>query len=207
MQNIESAQAVGSAPPSMGHRVLRFPHGVANLTVRVDQSMTGVYQGEFSGPAPQVGEGAEQITIDYPRFNPLMWGRTAAAVTINPRVSWAIEIEGGVAHWDGDLTSVGLSGIELRGGGSHLRLRLPRPSGTVPIRISGGVKDLHLLRTSSVPVRIEIAGGASKLALDHQRFGAVGGPIELESDGYSSSADRYRVEIGGGASQVVIRPE
>jgi len=206
MKNIGSAQSAESARPTTGHSVLRFPHGVANLTLRVDESMTAVHRADFSGPAPLVTEGADQITIDYPRFNPLTWGRTAAAVTINPRVNWAIEIEGGVAHWDGDLTSVELSRVEVRGGGSHIRLRLPRPSGTVRLRISGGVKDLHLLRTSSVPARIQIAGGASKLALDGQGFGAVGGPIGLESDGYSSSADRYLVDIGGGASQVTIGP-
>ncbi len=207
MKNIGSAQSVESARPGTGQSVLRFPHGVANLTLRVDESMAGVYRGDFSGPAPEVTEAADQITIDYPRFNPLTWGRTAAGVTINPRVSWAVEIDGGVAHWDGDLTSVDLSGIEVRGGGTHIRLRLPAPGGTVPIRISGGVKDLHFLRASSVPVRIQIAGGASKLALDRQGFGAVGGPIELESDGYSSRADRYLVEIGGGASQVTIGSE
>jgi len=185
---------------------LVFPHGVANLTVRVDPSMTGTYHGEFYGPKPRVTEAEGVVSIDYSQFNPFMWGRTSADVRLSPAASWAIEIRGGVSHWDSDLRSLELTGIEVRGGVSKVDLRLPRPTGSSIIRVSGGASHLTLRRPAGVPARLQIGGGASKLELDAQYLGAVGGPVRLETPEYANATDRYEVEIGGGASQIrVIR--
>lgn len=183
---------------------LLFPHGVANLTIRVDASMATVYRGEFYGPKPQVTEADGVISIDYPRFNPLIWGRTAADVTVRPSVAWFIEIRGGVSRWDADLRTGTVAGIEVHGGLNQVELQLPEPSGSVQLRVTGGASHLRLRRPSSVPARIRIGGGASKLALDEQGFGAVGGPVRLESPDYSAAVNRYEIEIGGGASQIII---
>jgi hypothetical protein len=74
----------------------------------------------------------------------------------------------------------------------------------VPIRVSVGVSHLTLRRSGEVPARVHIRGGASKLELDTQSLGAIGGPIRLETPGYASATDRYDVEIGGGASGITI---
>ncbi len=185
---------------------LVFPRGVANLTVRVDPSITGSYQGEFYGPKPRVSEADGVVSIDYSQFNPFRWGRTSADVRLSPSASWAIEIRGGVSHWDSDLRNLELTGIEVRGGVSKVELRLPRPTGSSIIRISGGASQLTLRRPAGVPARLQIGGGASKLELDAQYLGAVGGPVRLETPEYASAQERYDVEIGGGASQIrVIR--
>jgi len=185
---------------------LVFPRGVANLTVRVDPSMTGTYQGEFYGPKPRVSETGGVVFIDYSQFNPFRWGRTSADVRLSPSASWAIEIRGGVSHWDSDLRNLELTGIEVRGGVSKVDLRLPRPTGSSIVRVAGGVSHLTLRRPAGVPARLQIGGGASKLELDAQYLGAVGGPVRLETPDYSNATDRYDVEIGGGASQIrVIR--
>jgi hypothetical protein len=183
---------------------LVFPYGVANLTIRVDESMSEKYRAEFYGPKPRVTEADGVISIEYSRFNPLIWGRTSAAVTLSPSVAWFIEIRDGVSHWDGDLRSVQIAAIDVRGGVSHVELRLPRPSGVVPIRVSGGVSHLTLRRPGGVPARVHIGGGASKLELDRQYLGAIGGPVRLETAGYPGATDRYDLEIGGGASKVTI---
>ena len=70
---------------------LVFPRGVANLTVRVDPSMTAAYQGEFYGPKPRVTEADGLVSIDYSQFNPFRWGRTSADVRLNPSSTWAID--------------------------------------------------------------------------------------------------------------------
>jgi len=186
---------------------LVFPHGVANLTIRVDASMASIYRGEYYGPRPRVTEAEGVISIDYPRFNPLAWGRTAADITVHPSVAWFVHIRDGVSRWDADLRNVDLAGIDVRGGVSRVDLQLPRPAGTVRVRVSGGASQLRIRRPSGVAARIQIGGGASKLALDDQGFGAVGGPVRLESPDYSAAADRYEIEIGGGASKITIERE
>ena len=97
-----------------------------------------------------------------------------------------------------------VDGIEIRGGVSRADLRLPRPTGTVPIRVSGGVSHLTIHRPGTVPGRIQIGGGVSKLELDTQYLGAIGGPVRLETSGYPDARDRYDLEIGGGASKITI---
>ena len=183
---------------------LVFPRGVANLTVRVDPSITGSYQGEFYGPKPRVSEADGVVWIDYSQFNPFKWGRTSADVRLSPSRNWAIEIRGGVSHWDSDLRNLELTGIEVRGGVSKVELRLPRPNGSSIIRIFGGASQLTLRRPAGVPARLQIGGGASKLELDTQYLGAVGGPVRLETPDYPNAQDRYEVEIGGGASRIRI---
>ncbi|HVH66071.1 MAG TPA: hypothetical protein VM674_08545 [Candidatus Acidoferrum sp.] len=186
---------------------LVFPHGVANLTIRADASMAETYHAAFEGPKPQVSEQDGVISIDYPRFNPLIWGRTAADITINPARAWAFEIGGGVSRWDGDLRPVTVNSIDIRGGASEVALQLPSPAGSVPIHVSGGASKMTLRRPDGVPARLAVGGGASKLGLDDQFFGAVGGPVRLESGNYSTATDRYDVEIGGGASKITVGRE
>jgi len=183
---------------------LVFPRGVANLTVRVDPSMTGTYQGEFYGPKPRVSEADGVVSIDYSQFNPFRWGRTSADVRLSPSASWAIEIRGGVSHWDSDLRNLELTGIEVGGGVSKVDLRLPRPTGSSSIRVAGGASQLTLRRPAGVPARLQIGGGASKLELDTQYLGAVAGPVRLETPEYANSHDKYDVEIGGGASRIRV---
>ena len=183
---------------------LVFPHGVANLTVRVDPSMTGTYQGEFYGPKPRVTEGDGVVSIDYSQFNPFKWGRTSADVRLSPTASWAIEVRGGVSHWDSDLRTLELTAIEVRGGVNKVELRLPRPRGSSIVRVSGGASHLTLRRPAGVPARLQIGGGASKLELDTQYLGAVGGPVRLETPDYPKAQDRYDIEIGGGASRIRV---
>jgi hypothetical protein len=53
-------------------------------------------------------------------------------------------------------------------------------------------------------VRLEIRGGASPIALDAQRLGAVGGDTVLESGEVEKQGGRYEVSVSGGASDVAV---
>jgi hypothetical protein len=205
MTNAETTTAnrPDRAIPTQTNRLV-FPHGVANLTIRVDASMASPYRGEFYGPRPRVTAADGVITIDYPRFNPLIWGRTSAAVTVSPKVAWFIDIRDGVSRWDADLRQVAVTGIDVHGGMNRIDLQLPEPAATVRILVSGGASHMRLRRPAAVPARIHIGRGASKLALDDQQFGAVGGPVRIETPDYSRSANRYDIEIGGGASRITV---
>jgi len=62
-------------------------------------------------------------------------------------------------------------------------------------------------RPARVAARIQIGGGASKLGLDRQYLGAIGGPIQLETPDYATAGDRYELDIRGGASRVTVDQE
>jgi hypothetical protein len=62
---------------------------------------------------------------------------------------------------------------------------------------------LTLLRPAGVAATLGIAGGASRLTFDGERYGAIGGETRLETAN-AASADRYEIEITGGASKLVV---
>ena len=49
-----------------------------------------------------------------------------------------------------------------------------------------------------------MGGGASKLAFDDQRLGAVGAEATLESGSYAGATDRYEITVTGGANDVSV---
>jgi hypothetical protein len=169
---------------------LEIVHGATKVLLRTDGEMPELVRAHFEGPTPEVEAHSGTVTIRYPRFAPGEWlqlgflrNRHAADVVLNATIPWTVVIDGGA---------------------SDVELRLPKPSGVVPIRISGGASKLTIHRPAGVPVRLQIKGGASQLVLDDQRFGAVGGETRLNSHHDQNAPDRYEVTIGGGASRLTI---
>jgi hypothetical protein len=105
---------------------------------------------------------------------------------------------------EADLSDLRLQGVHLCGGASRVDLTLPAPSGTVPVRVSGGASHLTLRRPAGVAVRLRVGGGLSKLAFDDMQLGAVGGHSHWQSPAYANATDRYDLEITGGASRLTV---
>jgi hypothetical protein len=128
-------------------------------------------------------------------------------VTLNNDVSWELCIHGGVAHLDADLGDLQLEALEVGQGASRLELRLPRPSGTVPVRIDGGASHVRIRRPVGTPARLRIGRGVTHLTFDEQEFGAVGGRLRLDSRQAAAEEGGYEIEISGGASHVQVTTE
>src|SRR5215204_237959 len=163
---------------------LQFVRGAANVVLRVDSSIDDLYRARFDGPPPEVHARDGAVTIRYPRtFHPFDWRRRTAEVTLNPAIPWQ---------------------IEFHGGASGVAVTRPRPSGTVSVRVTGGASDVTIHRPEGVAARIRVGRGVSELAFDEQRFGAIGGETRLQTPGYDGAADRYDVEVAGGASKFSV---
>jgi hypothetical protein len=190
---------------SITHGRLQFTRGAANVTLRVDSSMGDLYRARFDGPPPEVHAQDGAVTIRYPRtFHPFDWRKRAAEVTLNPAIPWQIEFHGGLSRLDADLSVLELGSFEVTGGASGVAVTLPRPSGTVSVRVSGGASDVSIHRPEGVAARIRVGRGVSKLAFDEQGFGAIGGETRLQTNDYGGATDRYDVEVTGGASKLSI---
>jgi hypothetical protein len=190
---------------------LEIVHGATRVLLRADGAMTDLVRAHFEGPTPEVESHAGIVTIRYPRFDPgewiqfgLMRNRYAADVVLNAAIPWSIAIAHGVSKLRADLSGIRLTAFAIDGGAGGVELTLPAPEGVVPIRIGGGASNLRIRRPSGVPVRLAVKGGASKLALDDQRFGAIGGETRLNSHHDQNAIDRYEITIGGGASRLTI---
>lgn len=182
--------------------------GVPKLLIRSDSGMLPLLHAVFERPLPEINEQDGVVKIRYPSYSLLnwfvYWRQPKADITINPSVPWSIEVNGGVSNFEADLSRVQLSGLEFKGGISHLWTNLPEPVGTVTIQIGGGVSDMTIIRPADVPVRIQIRGGISSLTFDNQSYGSIGTLPQLESPGYQEVMNRYDIRISGGVSNIVI---
>ena len=179
--------------------------GISRLTVHADAGMAELYQARFEGPMPDVKAQDGVVTIRYPRR---LWipGREqrAAEVTLSAAVPWRIMIQGGASEVIAELGGLDLASLEVKGGGSLIRLELPAPSAVVPIRISGGASVVIIRRPAGVAARVHLKGWASQFVFDDQTFSAVGNDVRLQSPGYEAPAPCYDIEVASSASMVTI---
>ncbi len=199
----EFAAPLGSA----GSGRLVFANGAYRLTLRADPGMSDLYRARFEEAAPNVKVEDGTVTFRYPRrFGGLFdWSSYPGEVTLNAAVPWEVDVRGGAYQSDADLGGLNLTSFVLKGGISEFTVALPEPSGVVPVSVSGGAYKASILRPAGAEARLNVKGGASKLAFDEQSFDAVGGKVRLQSPGYDGAANRYDIEISGGAHEVSIR--
>jgi class 3 adenylate cyclase len=178
----------------------------AGVTIAADPSMHEPYQARFDDPAPRVRVEDRTVAIEYRRlrFPPFEWRTGASTVTLNGSVPWRIEARGGLAHVTASLDTVQLLGFEVDGGARAVVLSLPRPWGTVPVRLSSGVTDLTVHRPARAGARVQVNGGSQNLTFDDERFGAVGGQTVWQSANYDTATDRYDITILRGAKAVTV---
>jgi hypothetical protein len=189
---------------------LIFRGGVADLHVKVNPAQAELLVGRFDGPVPHLRQQGGRVELRHPHswlgwmYYGLFTAHTGTELTLSPERAWDVSVRGGMATVDADFRGLRLRGLEVRGGISDARFTLPQPEGEVCVRISGGVSQLVLLRPESAPVEVRVWGGASRLEVDAQRLGAVGGPAVLRSPGFEGAANRYVVEVAGGASHLSV---
>jgi hypothetical protein len=190
---------------------LTFVRGASLVTIAAAPALRDLFQAHFEGPAPQVQVAGGAVTIQYPRLSlaewaryALLWGRMATSIQLNTTLPWQIGIRGGVSKLSADLRALRLSGLTIVGGASEVTIDLPAPLGEVPIRVAGGASHITLRRPAGAAARVGVRSGASPRALDEQDFGAGGGTVRLATPGGERAADRYEIEVAGGASNLTV---
>src|SRR5215217_6310135 len=194
------------ASSSSGH--LLFVCGASNVTIHADPSMEDLYRARFEAQVPIVRVKGGKVSIVYARFPRFgqrdFWLERPAEVALNATITWHIEVRGSTSRFTADLHEVRLGSINLAGGASRIEVRLPRPSGTVSVRISGGASNVTIHRPEGVAARVHVVGGATNLTFDEKHLGAIGGDVNLQSPNYRDAANRYAFEFTGGANNLTI---
>ncbi|MGC4890954.1 MULTISPECIES: hypothetical protein [unclassified Micromonospora] len=131
-------------------------------------------------------------------------GPAAVEVVLNARLTWRVRLVGGVREQRLDLGAARLAGIELIGGASRTRLRLPPLDGTLTVRMTGGVSELTVTVPGGPPARVRVASGAGSLAVyDERRAGIAAGDV-VSSPGWDRAADRLYLDLVAGANAVSV---
>lgn len=181
-----------------GHLV--FTRGASHLTIGVDASMDDLFRARFQGKVPEFGVDGGTVSVRYrPSFHP-----PRGNLTLSGRVPWAIDVRWGMSDIVADLEDLELTHLEISGGASRLEVRLPRPRGSVRIRVGGGATHVELIRPEGVPVRVHVGAGTSRLTIDDVAI-ENGLRTDRKTPEYDAAKERYDIEIGAGASAVRVR--
>jgi len=189
------------------HGRLRFVSGASRIELR-GARIKDLYRAVFEGKRPQVAvDPRGEVSIQYKGFSWFGARDIGAKLTLTSAVPWAIEVRRGISHLSADLRELQITSIDIIGGASESDLSLPRPRGTATLRLLGGASRLMVRRPRGTAAQVSVRGGASKLAFDAQRLGAVGGATRLSTPGWETATDRWSIELTGGASDLSVTEE
>jgi hypothetical protein len=125
-------------------------------------------------------------------------------ITLNAAVSWRIDLAGGTRRTVADLRGGLVAGITITKGSDVIDLTLPRPRGSVPIRLAAGANQFLLSLPSGVPVRLTAARGAGEVSLagrDHTHV-AVG--TVFTTPGWAAGTAGFDIDATAGAARVAV---
>lgn len=180
---------------------LIFKRGASRLTIGADASIDDLYRASFEGKVPRFEVDGGTVTVTYR----LGLHPPKGEITLSGRIPWSVEGHMGMSDVALDLGATRLLDLDIAGGSSKMELRLPRPEGTVSVRIGGGASRMEVIRPAGVPVSIRVGSGASHLTVDDVEIDAAAGRREWRSPGYETAPDRYDIRIGAGASAITVR--
>ncbi|GGN37531.1 hypothetical protein GCM10010109_63570 [Actinoplanes campanulatus] len=114
-------------------------------------------------------------------------------VVLSAKVRWTIRFSGYSAERIVDLSEGRIRGIEIVGGTRRAELTLADASGTVPMKITGGIEELILRAPSGSPVRVKVGGGAGTVTAGSKTLRNVAPGSTLTPKDWTSG-NRYDVD-------------
>lgn len=128
----------------------------------------------------------------------------AVKVVLNAAVTWSLDLAGGTQLTKVDLRGGKVAGIAVMAGSDTLDMRLPRPAGTLPLLLAGGVSQFLLSLPSGVPAQVTVGGGASFVSLDGQQLTGIAGGTVVTSPGWAAATARYDIDATSGFSRLAV---
>jgi hypothetical protein len=128
----------------------------------------------------------------------------AVKVVLNAAVTWGLDLAGGTQLTKVDLRGGKVAGIAVMAGSDTLDMTLPRPAGTLPLLLAGGVSQFLLSLPAGVPAQVTAGGGASFVSLDDQHLTGVAGGTVVTSPGWAAATSRYAIEATSGFSRLAV---
>jgi hypothetical protein len=128
----------------------------------------------------------------------------AVTVTLNAAVSWRLDLAGGTKRTVADLRGGQVAGIAVTKGSDVIDLTLPRPRGSVPIRLAAGASQFLLSLPGGVPVRQTAARGAGEVSLAGRDHAHVAIGAVFMTPGWAAGATGFDIDATAGAARVAV---
>ena len=126
------------------------------------------------------------------------------SVTVSPDVTWQLDFGGGAGPVAVNMTGGQVAGLDFAQGASQVSVTLPRPAGTVPLRLEGGASQLTVSVPAGVPARVTAGDGASQVTVGGARYSGVAAGTVITQPGWASAAGRVDIDATSGVSQVQV---
>jgi hypothetical protein len=125
-------------------------------------------------------------------------------VVLNSAVTWSLDLAGGTQRTAADLRGGKVAGVAVTAGSAELDVSLPRPAGTVPFLLAGGVSLFRLSLPGGVPTQVTVAGGASFVSIDDQNLTGIAGGTVLTPPGWATASSRFDIDATSGFSRLTV---
>jgi hypothetical protein len=213
---VRTVSGSGSSAPTLPHlaslaanghpgATLRVITGTPTLTIGVaDLGVTGTLlrvSTPSASPAPQLRTAGR---AGNPVVSLSAADASAITVTLNAAVSWQLDLAAGTTRTVADLAGGRVAGIAVTKGSDVIDLTLPRPDGSVTIRLAAGASRLELSLPGGVPARVNAAAGAGEISLDGQdQVGVAAGSV-FTTPAWAPGVAGYDVEATAGAARITV---
>ena len=180
--------------------------GVSAVVVRTADLGGDLYRAstpEGSGFVPRVSREGDVVKL---RLANVIDNGTSDSVTmeLNQRVKWRVTLVGGSETASVDLRTASVAGVDFTGGVARIELWLPKPQGSVAVRMLGGAEDLLVHTPMGVPVRVVLTRGAASVTIDGVRRTGVVAGTRLVPTGWDTTRDRYTIDAVAGLATLTV---
>ncbi|MEN3360122.1 MAG: hypothetical protein V7637_4104, partial [Mycobacteriales bacterium] len=179
--------------------------GASSVTVRIADTGNDLYRVATpldSGLLPKAIDTAGRIDLQLVNAGPP--GATAVDVQLSRQVRWSIRMAGGATQESLDLTRGTIDAVDIVTGATHIDVALPKPTGTIPVRLTGGASELAVHTPTGVPSRVTASTGAGNITLDGVAHSGVAAGTVLSAPGWASAKVRCDVQLVSGVGAVTV---
>jgi hypothetical protein len=131
-------------------------------------------------------------------------GPSTVEIELAAATRWRVRLVGGATQLTVDLSAGKVAEVAFVGGATSIDLSLPRPTGTVPVRMVSGVATWAVHAPAGVPVQVFAGGGAGTVTIDGATRTGVSAGATIPADGWAAATDRYEVTASGGMSTFTL---
>jgi hypothetical protein len=125
-------------------------------------------------------------------------------VVLNSAVTWSLDLAAGTQRTEADLRGGKVAGVAVMAGSAELDVSLPRPAGTAPFLLAGGVSLFRLSLPGGVPAQVTVGGGASFVSVGDQNLTGIAGGTVLTPPGWAVATSRFDVDATSGFSRLTV---
>jgi hypothetical protein len=131
-------------------------------------------------------------------------GPSVLDVTLSSAVAWTVHEDGGATEATVDMSAGGLAVLDFAAGIARIDATLPRPSGTVVVRLGGGASEFTVHVPAGVPTRVAFDGGAGSATVDGTVHTGIAGGTSYAPNGWDAASDRVDVDNTAGVSTFTL---